>query len=105
MDALRRELRRWFWDGEFRYTQDASVTGADGKAHHPYGVFRPQDGGAPGLAIANYDMNKPVAVTVAVPGQDLSKYRYRLIDDATWKPASAGVTIPPRGCAVVVPRE
>jgi hypothetical protein len=105
MDALRRELRRWFWDGEFRYTQDAGVTGADGKAHHPYGLFRPRDGGAPGIAIANYDMDKPVTVTVSIPGQDLSNYRCRLIDDATWKPAAPGIVIPARGCAVVVPRE
>ena len=105
MDALRTELRRWFWDGEFRYTRDATVTGAGGKPHHPYGVFRPQDGGAPGIAIANYDTDRPVTVTVAVPGHQIGAYRYRLIDDQTWMPAANGVVIPARGCAVVVPRE
>ena len=105
MDALRRELRRWFWDGEFRYTQDAAVTGADGKSHHPYSVFRPQNGDAPGIAVANYDIDKSITVTAALPGQDLKRYRYRLIDDPAWKPADNGIVIPARACAVVVPGE
>ena len=39
MDALRSELREYFWDGEFRDTVGAAVTCA-GKPHHPYAVFR-----------------------------------------------------------------
>lgn len=102
MDALRAELRRWFWDGEFRDTQGATVTGADGKPHHPYTVFLPQGGGAPGLVIANYDLKDPAAFKVAIDGQDLATYRYRLIDDPTWKPALGGITIPARSAVVLV---
>jgi len=103
MDALRTELRCWFWDGEFRDTLGATVTNAEGKAHHPFAVYLPKDGGAPGLAIANYDLKKPVELKVNINGQDLSKYRYRLIDDATWKSAADGITIPARSAVVVVP--
>ena len=46
MDALRTELREYFWDGEFRDKVGATVT-ADGKPHHPYSVFiNPSNGKA-----------------------------------------------------------
>jgi hypothetical protein len=104
MDALRTELRRWFWDGECRDTLGVSVTDKDGKEHHPYAVFAPQDGGAPGVAIANYSMDKETRVTLEVAGQDVGRYRYRLIDDAEWKSGKDGIVIPARGAAVVVPK-
>ena len=43
MDALRTELRRYFWDGEFRHEVGARVT-VKGQGHHPYAVFRAEDG-------------------------------------------------------------
>ncbi|MCK5249043.1 MAG: hypothetical protein KAJ98_03710, partial [Spirochaetaceae bacterium] len=39
MDALREELRLYFWDGEFRHECGASVTTTDGVEYHPYAVF------------------------------------------------------------------
>jgi hypothetical protein len=102
MDALRTELRRWFWDGECRDTLGARVTNADGKPHHPYSVFMPRDGGAPGVAIANYSPDKEVVLRLAIEGQDAAAYRYRLIDDAAWRSAADGVRIPARGAAVVI---
>ena len=38
MDALRTELRQYFWDGEFRHEVGARVT-VKGQPHHPYAVF------------------------------------------------------------------
>ena len=38
-----------------------------------------------------------------IGGQDLSKYRYRPIDEAAWKPATAGIAIPPRSTVVLFP--
>ena len=102
MDTLRAKLRRWFWDGEFRDTQGASVTGADGKPHHPYTVFSPKDGGAPGLVIANFDAKNTVELKPTIEGQDLANYQYRLIDDATWKPVLGSITIPARSAAVLI---
>ena len=97
------ELRRWFWDGDCRDTMGATVKSADGTPHKPYSVFVPRDGSAVGVAIANFDPARGVSVSVAIPGQSMDVYRYRLIDDAEWKPAAAGITIPARSAAVVIP--
>lgn len=103
MDALRTELRRWFWDGECRDTLEAKVTNAEGKPHHPYAVFVPRGGGAPGVAIANYSPDKEAVLSLKIDGQDAAKYKYRLIDDPTWKSAAEGVHIPARGAVVAIP--
>lgn len=102
MDALRTELRRWFWDGECRDTLGATVTNAAGKPHHPYSVFVPCDGGAPGVAIANYSPDQEAVLSLKIEGQDAAQYHYRRIDDPAWKSAADGVRIPARGAVVVV---
>jgi hypothetical protein len=51
MDALRSELREWFWDGTFRDTIGADVRSAGGQSHHPYAVYLHRDTGEPALAI------------------------------------------------------
>lgn len=100
MDALRTELREWFWDGEFRDTLGATVT-AGGQPHHPYTVFVNAKTGRRGLAVANYDLNQAVTVEVALEdGQTLG--RWRLVDDPQWRPVSQGITLPPASAAVVV---
>jgi hypothetical protein len=101
MDALRRELREWFWDGEFRDTVGATAT-AGGKPHHPYTVFVSARTGQRGMAVANYDLEKPVTVRAALDdGQGLG--RYRLVDDPEWRPADRGIDVPPASAAVVIP--
>ncbi len=105
MDALRTELRRWFWDGEFRDTRGATVSTADGSEHHPYTVFVPRDGGAPGIAIANYDEAQAAVLNLHVEGHDAIEYRWRLIDDSSWHAASDAIRIPARSAAVAVPAE
>ena len=50
MDALRLELRDYFWDGEYRDTVGARVTNAAGAPHHPYAVFISASEQKPGLA-------------------------------------------------------
>lgn len=100
MDALRLELRDYFWDGEFRDEVGASVTDAAGARHHPYAVYVSQSKGAPGLAIANYD---DAAITVAVElDGDHELSRYRLVDDETWRPVADGIVIPAESAAVVI---
>ncbi len=100
MDALRTELRDYFWDGEFRHEIGATVT-TDSKPHHPYAVFINRENGARGVAIANYDEESTITVQVALEdGAPLT--RYRLVDDPTWRDAGAGIAIPPCSAAVVV---
>ncbi|NLF30789.1 MAG: hypothetical protein GX591_07875 [Planctomycetes bacterium] len=101
MDALRRELREWFWDGEFRDTVGGTAT-VDGKPHHPFSVFVHAGGGRRGMVVANYDTEHPVRVRVALDdGQPLD--RYRLVDDPTWRAAGDGVDLPPASAAVILP--
>ena len=100
MDALRAELRDYFWDGEFRDTVGAQVTNA-GKPHHPYAVFINAKTGASGLVICNYDETKPITVTASLDsGEKLN--RCRLVDDPTWRPAAGEITIPPLSAVVVI---
>jgi hypothetical protein len=99
MDALRTELRRYFWDGEFRHEVGAQVT-VKGQEHHPYAVFRAEDG-SEALAIANYSDDAAItAEALLASGQPLT--RYRLVDDPTWRPIAEGIVIPPRSAAVVL---
>ena len=99
MDALRTELRAYFWDGDFLGAKGAKVTDAKGEAHHPYAVFRHVDGQAHGIAACNYG-DEPVTLKAKLDnGAALS--RYRLIDDDAWKPAEV-IVIPPRSAAIIV---
>lgn len=100
MDALRTGLRDYFWDGEFLGTVGARVT-RDGQPHHPYAVFRNRVNGRLGVAVANYEEEEPITVQVGLDdGGPLG--HYRLVDDPTWRPAKAGVVLPPASAAVVV---
>ena len=99
MDNLRTELREYFWDGEFRHEAGASVTTAQGAAHHPFAVYVSQ-GGAPGIAIANYE-DAATQVTVALES-DHRLTRSRLVDDDQWRRFDAAIVIPPRSAAVVI---
>jgi hypothetical protein len=100
MDALRTELRDFFWDGTFRDTVGALVVRADGTPHHPYSVFVGVDG-KKALAIANYDEANPVTVQAALD-QGAVLGRYRLVDRAEWRSTDAGIVIPPQSAAVVL---
>jgi hypothetical protein len=100
MDALRTELREYFWDGEFRHEVGASVM-ADGKPYRPCAVFVNRTNGKSGVVIANYDEVKTVTVRVALDNGDRLG-RYRLVDDPTWRVAEDGITIPPCSAAVVI---
>jgi Domain of unknown function (DUF6259) len=100
MDALRTELRDYFWDGKFRDTEGATVTVA-GKPHYPYSVFVNNANGKSGLVICNYDETAAVSVSACLAnGEKLS--RYRLVDDPTWKPVAGELTIPAQSAVVVI---
>jgi len=100
MDALRTELRDYFWDGEFRHECGAKVTTGEGEKHHPYSVFVNRTNGRPGVVIVNYEDKEITAWIELEDGSQLS--RYRLVDDPEWKGAKGGIVIPPRSAAVVI---
>jgi hypothetical protein len=101
MDALRAELREYFWDGEFRHEVGATVT-MGGKPHHPFAVFISPQTAKKALVVANYDEQKTITAHISLDAGDPLK-RYRLVDDPSWKPVSEGIILPPCSAAVVIP--
>ncbi|MBC7815181.1 MAG: hypothetical protein H7175_28745, partial [Burkholderiales bacterium] len=100
MDALRAELRDYFWDGEFRHEVGAKVT-SESKPHQPFAVFINAKNGKSGVVVANYDEIKTITVQIALDnGETLN--RYRLVEDADWQSSANGIVIPPQSAAVVI---
>lgn len=97
MDALRTELRKWFWGGEFRHTCGASVETADGIPFDTYSVFTADDGSI-GMVVTNYE-DKTVTVKVKPDKGQLTKYR--LVDCDNWCDAGC-IELPPRSAAVII---
>jgi hypothetical protein len=97
MDALRSELRDYFWDGEFRHELGATVE-CRGVAHHPFSVFLNARNGKPGLVVANYE-DEEVEVSARVQNSALSKWR--TIEDPLWRSFCGNVRIPARSCVVI----
>lgn len=99
MDALRAELREWFWDGTFRDTLGATVRSVDGQPHHPYAVYLHRDTAESALAIANYADEE---TTVQIDGVR-AEMRYRLVDNEEWRTTDGPVNLPARSAVVAVP--
>lgn len=101
MDALRTELRDYFWDGEFQHEVGGVVSNAKGERHYPYSIFRNLKNGKFGMVICNYDETNSVTVKAVLDdGTELE--RYRLVDDPAWKDARDGIEIPALSAAVVI---
>lgn len=100
MDALRGELRGYFWDGEFRHECGARVTGESG-AHHPYAVYLNRENQKAGIVIANYDDHASTRVHAELDGGGRLP-RYRLVDDPKWRPTMDGIVIPCNSAAVLI---
>jgi hypothetical protein len=100
MDALRVELRDYFWDGEFRDTVGATITAND-KPYQTFSVFINAKNGKSGVVITNYSETEPVTVDLALDSGEVLKL-FRLVDDQAWQDTERGITIPPMSAAVVV---
>jgi hypothetical protein len=100
MDALRTELRDYFWDGEFRDHIGAVVNNGD-QPHPHYSVFVNASTGLKGLVICNYDDMNDVTVTARVE-ESPTLTRFRLVDDNEWRSIESGILIPPQSAAVVI---
>jgi Domain of unknown function (DUF6259) len=100
MDALRSELRDFFWDGEFRDTVGASVW-CEGQPHQPYSIFTNAKNGKSGLVICNYAEYLAVTVSASLDsGEGLS--RWRLVDGTRWESFEGEIHIPPQSAVVVI---
>ena len=98
MDALRREYRKFLWDGEFRDTCGATVSKLNGDAHHPYARFEAADGTS-ALVICNYE-DEATSVNAYLEQGALTKYR--TVDSDEWKPIAGGIVIPARSAVLVL---
>jgi hypothetical protein len=90
-EALRKELRRFLWDGE--YLGDAVVHVDPGVAHAS-GVWEAASGDRVTL-IANYDAQ--VSLRVTVDGQ----WTHGRLVETAWAPLDAIVSVPPRSLLVL----
>jgi hypothetical protein len=100
MDALRTELRDYFWDGEFCDIVGAVVTNL-GKLHSPYSLFINHQKTKSGLVICNYHEKDSIVVqAILEDGEKLE--RYRLVDNPSWQDLKKGISIPPLSSAVVI---
>ncbi len=101
MDALRTELREYFWDGEFQDVLGAKVVDTQGAPHQPFAVFISRKTTKAGLVICNYDEDHPVDLRASLDyGAPLT--RYRLVDQPDWHVAADGIHIPPCSAVVVI---
>ena len=98
MDALRTELREYFWDGEFRH-ESAPASPSRASPTIPTPSSAPRTAGGPRHRQLRDDATITVEALLA-SGQPLT--RYRLVDDPTWRPVAEGIVIPPRSAAVVI---
>ena len=98
MSSLRRDLRKWLWEGTFQDTVGATVLTAQGAVHHPYSVFT-DDQGVPAVVVANYDSD-PSEVFVDVTGP----HQWRTVEDAQWHDLQDGrVSLGGRSAVVIIP--
>ena len=98
MDALRTQMRDYFWDGEFRDKTGGKVSLLNGNEHSAYSVFTGTSGKT-GMVICNYE-DEPVNV---IPCFDSgTPESYRLVEDPGPKPFSGSFSVPPHSAAAVV---
>ena len=104
MDALRTELREYFWDGEFCDKLGGKVNITGGKELDSYSVFIAKGGnagGKTGMVICNYE---DAPVTVAPSFDNGIPKQYRLVEDKVLTAFEKTITIPPKSAAVVISR-
>jgi hypothetical protein len=100
MDALRSDLREYFWDGSFCGMQNGRAALANGENHEHFSVFM-TDTGRFGMIICNYDDKNPIRVSPSIGG-GYSLTRYRGVDDGTLHDLGEYIEIPPESAVAVI---
>jgi hypothetical protein len=98
MDRLRKDLRAYFWDGEYLGKGLGTVTGRNGQTHGYFSVYRSVEGCC-GMILCNYDSTKYLSVKPTIKGTILT--RYRLVDHDTEERLDEWVDIPPESAIAV----
>ena len=98
-DALRLRYRSYLWDGEFRDTQEGSVTTADGAVHYPYAVYNRSDG-KQGIVMANLT-DEPISVKARLE-KGVEQFLMATPEAPDAVPADSAVTIMPRSLVLLM---
>jgi hypothetical protein len=98
IDDLRRKYKAYLWDGAFRDTLDANVSG-DGQ--HRYSVFAAANGKR---AVVVVNPSSDVAITAKVDLPNAGKLFVATPEQPEGQPTSGTLNIPSRSVAVVIER-
>jgi hypothetical protein len=100
MDALRKDLMEFFWDGSFIGKQNGKVVLANGEDHEHFSVFVTESGRF-GMIICNYDDKMPIRVSPSIAGgYPLTKYRS--VDDDMLRDLGGYIDIPPESAVAII---
>jgi len=97
IDALRRKYKAYLWDGEFRDTLGADVSGTGGSFR--YSVFVAANTKR-AVVVANPEFDKPIAAVVKLP--HARKLVVATPEEPDAKPTKGTVQIPARSAAVIM---
>ena len=96
IDALRRKYKEYLWDGEYRETVGAVVSGG-GPCR--YSVFMTEEGKR-AVVVINNDANKAFTVTVSIP--NAGKLITATPEELEAKPSTGTLQIPARSAVVLM---
>lgn len=99
MDALRTDLRAYFWDGEFCDKIGGTVLLENGERLDSYAVYQAADGRR-GMIICNYDEEQAIRVVPTIEGGTLTQYR--LVDDTECVPFTGVLELPALSAVAVI---
>ncbi|MAE76445.1 MAG: hypothetical protein CMJ85_06230 [Planctomycetes bacterium] len=99
IDNLRRRYREFLWDGEYRDTQEATVT-AEGAPYPHYAVFRHASNSKRAVVAVNFDTARAVTLAVTVDGG--GELLLATPEQPDPKPTAAAIELPPGMAAVLM---
>jgi len=99
MDALRTQLREYFWDGTFKDKEGGKVMLESGENMAYYSVFETADG-KKGMIICNYTDEPVRVIPILDDGSRLTQYR--LVDDSELTAFADSLVIPADSAAAVI---
>jgi hypothetical protein len=98
IDALRTELREWFWDGTFRGRALIGVDSDSESIHHA--VYEAADGSL-GVVVVNYSETPSSPIVLRAADGTEFDGSVKIVGDDVW--SSGAIVIPARSAMVAVP--
>ncbi len=103
VQALRRKLRAFIWDGRFRHTEGATVTFSESGRPEMWSIHENRTTGKRAIVIANEDATRALTATVGLDGTPAARFRAHTVDNLDGTPCEGNaITIPARSVVVLV---